>query len=84
MGYKAMKRLPWVLLIPSAAFLSIFALVAGVMAYSQAYNNAFSKCEALTMVADPGRSEFDSRWVPPGFECVLYDEDGAEILRVRD
>ncbi len=44
-----MKPLPWVLLIPSAVFLSIFALVAGVMGYSQAYNNAFSKCDALTM-----------------------------------
>ena len=74
----------WVgLVAPSALILAGAAVIAAGISYNRAYNNAFSSCDALTIAEDAPRSDFGFRWVPPGFECVLYDDDGRVIRHER-
>ena len=82
-----MKRRSWLFWLgvgaPTALILIGAALVPAFISYNRAYNNAFYRCDALVIAADPARSEFREEWLPPRFECVLYDEDGAVIRRER-
>jgi hypothetical protein len=77
-------RLFWVgLMTPFVLILVVVALFVALVRYNRAYNDAFSRCDALSIAVDPARSEFQEKWLPPRFECVLYNENGMEIRRER-
>ena len=78
------SRVFWVgLITPFVLILVAVVVFVTLISYNRAHNNAFAACDVLTTAEGNPSREFGFRWFPPGFECVLYDEDGAVIRRER-